>query len=137
MTEFLARISARRPLLVIAIWAVIGLIAGGFAVDAEMAPGPKPLTDILDRGTTTEIRLRGSAESERADRLLEDRLRGPTPISEIVIVQSDSLTVDAPEFQAKVEAVYDDVLSLGERHRQANASTKLLPDQRPNPRLFQ
>ena len=77
MTEFLARISARRPLVVIAIWAVIGLIAGGFAVDAEMAPGPKPLTDILDRGTTTEIRLRGSAESERADRLLEDRLRGP------------------------------------------------------------
>ena len=114
MPEFLARISARRPLVVIAIWAVIGLIAGGFAVDAEMAPGPKPLTDILDRGTTTEIRLRGSAESERADRLLEDRLRGPTPISEIVIVQSDSLTVDAPEFQAKVEAVYDDVLSLGD-----------------------
>ena len=98
---------------IIAIWAVIGLIAGGFAVDAEMAPGPKPLTDILDRGTTTEFRLRGSAESERADRLLEDRLRGPKPISEIVIVQSDSLTVDAPEFQAKVEAVYDDVLSLG------------------------
>ena len=114
MTEFLARISARRPLLIIAIWAVIGLIAGGFAVDAEMAPGPKPLTDILDRGTTTEFRLRSSAESERADRLLEDRLRGPKPISEIVIVQSDSLTVDAPEFQAKVEAVYDDVLSLGD-----------------------
>ena len=113
MTEFLARISARRPLLIIAIWAVIGLIAGGFAVDAEMAPGPKPLTDILDRGTTTEFRLRSSAESERADRLLEDRLRGPKPINEIVIVQSDSLTVDAPEFQAKVEAVYDDVLSLG------------------------
>ncbi len=113
MTEFLARISARRPLVVIAIWAVIGLIAGGFAVDAEMAPGPKPLTDILDRGTTTEFRLRSSAESERADRLLEDRLRGPKPINEIVIVQSDSLTVDAPEFQAKVEAVYDDVLSLG------------------------
>ena len=99
---------------IIAIWAVIGLIAGGFAVDAEMAPGPKPLTDILDRGTTTEFRLRSSAESERADRLLEDRLRGPKPISEIVIVQSDSLTVDAPEFQAKVEAVYDDVLSLGD-----------------------
>ena len=113
MTEFLARISARRPLLIIAIWAVIGLIAGGFAVDAEMAPGPKPLTDILDKGTTTEFRLRGSAESERADRLLEDRLRGPKPISEIVIVQSDSLTVDDPKFQAKVEAVYDDVLSLG------------------------
>ncbi len=49
MTEFLARFSARRPLLIIAIWAVVGLIAGGLAVDGEMAPGPKPLTDILDR----------------------------------------------------------------------------------------
>ncbi len=114
MTEWLARVSARRPLVVIAVWAVIALIAGGFAVDAEMAPGPKPLTDILDKGTITEFRLRSSAESERADRLLEDRLRGPKPISEIVIVQSDSLTVDAPEFQAKVQAVYADVLSLGD-----------------------
>ncbi len=41
MTEFLARISARRPLLIIAIWAVVGLVAGGLAVDAEMAPRPE------------------------------------------------------------------------------------------------
>ncbi len=81
MTEFLARISARRPFVIIAIWAVVGLIAGGLAVDAEMAPGPKPLTDILDKATTTEFRLSGSAESERADRLLEDRLRGPKPVN--------------------------------------------------------
>ena len=113
MTEFLARISARRPLVVIAVWALVGLIAGGFAVDAEMAPGPKPLTDILDKATTTEFRLSSSAESERADRLLEDRLRGSKPISEIIIVQSESRTVDDPEFQTKVQRVYDDVLSLG------------------------
>ena len=113
MTEFLARISARRPLVVIAVWALVGLIAGGFAVDAEMAPGPKPLTDILDKATTTEFRLSSSAESERADRLLEDRLRGSKPISEIIIVQSESRTVDDPEFQTKAQRVYDDVLSLG------------------------
>ena len=113
MTEALARISARRPWLVIAIWAVVGLIAGGFAVDAELVPGPKPLTDILDKGTTTEFRLNSSAESERADRLLEDRLRGPKPSSELVIVQSDSLTVDSPEFRAKAEAVQADIASLG------------------------
>ena len=113
LTEFLARISARRPLVVIAVWALVGLIAGGFAVDAEMAPGPKPLTDILDKATTTEFRLSSSAESERADRLLEDRLRGSKPISEIIIVQSESRTVDDPEFQTKVQRVYDDVLSLG------------------------
>ena len=114
MTELLARVSARRPFVIIAIWAVAALIAGGLAVDAEIAPGPKPLTDILDKATTTEFRLSSNAESERADRLLEDRFRGPKPIGEIVILQSDSLTVDAPEFQAKVEAVYEDVLSLGD-----------------------
>ncbi len=90
------------------------LVAGGLAADAEMAPGPKPITDILDKGTTTEFRLGSSAESERADRLLKDRLRGPKAISEIVVVQSDSLTVDDPKFQAKVQAVYEDVLSLGD-----------------------
>ena len=114
MTELLARVSARRPFVIIAIWAVAALIGGGLAVDAEIAPGPKPLTDILDKATTTEFRLSSNAESERADRLLEDRFRGPKPIGEIVILQSDSLTVDAPEFQAKVKAVYEDVLSLGD-----------------------
>ena len=33
MTEFLARVSARRPLLIIAIWATVGLVAGVLAVD--------------------------------------------------------------------------------------------------------
>ena len=113
MTEFLARVSARRPLLIIAIWAVVGLIAGGFAIDAEMAPGPKPLTDILDKATTTEFRLSSNAGSERADRLLEDRLRGPKPISEIVIVQSNSLTVDDDGFREKVDTVYAGIASIG------------------------
>ena len=55
MTEYLARISARKPFLIIAIWVVIGLVAGGFAVDAEIAPWPPPLTDFLDRATTTGL----------------------------------------------------------------------------------
>ena len=60
MTEYLARISARKPFLIIAI-SVIGLVAGGFAVDAEIAPWPPPLTDFLDRATTTEFKLSSSA----------------------------------------------------------------------------
>ena len=102
MTEYLARISARKPFLIIAIWAVIGLVAGGFAVDAEIAPWPPPLTDFLDRATTTEFKLSGSAGSERADRLLEDRLRGPKPVTELIIFQSSSVTVDDPSFLPKV-----------------------------------
>ena len=69
---------------------------------------------ILASATTTEFRLSRSAESERAAKLLVDRLRGPEPITEIVIVQSESLTVDAPEFRQKVESVYGEIVSLGE-----------------------
>ena len=115
MTESLARSSARRPFVVIAIWAVVALIAGGLAVDAEMAPGPKrkPLTDFLDKTTATEFRLSSSADSERAERLPKDRLRGPKPVTEFVIVHSESRTVDTPEFRAKAEAVHADIASLG------------------------
>ena len=113
MTQFLARISARRPFLIIAIWGVIALIAGGFSVDAEIAPWPPPLTDFLGRATTTEFQLSSNAGSERAERLLEERLRGPKPVTEIVIIQSDSLTVDDPAFRAKAEAVQAEIASLG------------------------
>ena len=112
MTELLARICARKPFVVVAIWGVVAIIAGGFAVDSELGPGPQ-LVDILDPATTTELKLSGGAESSRAERLLEDRLRGPTPISEIVIVQSESLTVDDEAFRERVDAVYGEIASLG------------------------
>ena len=112
MTEWLARVSARKPFLVIGVWAVVAIIAGGLAVDSELGPGPE-LVDILDPATTTELKLGGGAESSRAERLLEDRLRGPTPVSEIVIVQSDSLTVDDEGFKERVDAVFGEIASLG------------------------
>ena len=64
MTEFLARISARRPLVIIGLWialTVIALLLSG---------------RLLDSATTTEFRLTSSAESHRAAGLLESRLRG-------------------------------------------------------------
>lgn len=105
MTEWPVRASARRPHLVLVIWLLLGLIAGGLAVDGEMGPGPQ-LVDVLDRATTTELRLGGGAESRKADMLLEARLRGPRHLREVVIVQSDSLDLDHPDFRAKVERVY-------------------------------
>jgi len=113
LTEWLARASARRPHLVLVIWLVLGLIAGGLAVDGEMGPGPQ-LVDVLDRATTTELRLGGSAESRKAETLLEERLRGPRQLREVVIVQSDSLDLDHPNFQAKVESVYAGIANLGD-----------------------
>ena len=101
MTETLARISARRPWLIIALWVVmvvVGVLLSG---------------SLLDSATTTELRLGGGVESEQAAELLETRLRGgPEPITEIVIIQSDTLTVDDPAFQEKVAAVHAEVMAL-------------------------
>ena len=101
MTEFLTRVSSRKPLLTIALWLLVALIGGALS------------GSLLESGTTTEFRMGGGAESVRAARLLEDRLRGPEPITETVIVQSESLTVDAPAFRERVETLYDEIISLG------------------------
>ena len=101
MTEMLARVSARRPLAVIALW-LVAMVASALVAGA-----------LLESALTTEFRLNSSFESARAKNLLEDRLRGPAPVSEIVIVQSDSLDVDDPEFRQKAEEVYADIAALG------------------------
>ncbi len=101
MTEQLARFSAQKPWLVIGVWVVLIVIALGI------------IRSLLPSATTTDFSLAGRYESERAAALLEDRLRGPARLAEIVIVQSPSLTVDDEAFRAKVEAVHEDIASLG------------------------
>ena len=101
MTGFLARVSARRPLVTIAIWLVVAVVAGGLG------------SSLLDSATTTELRLTSGADSQRAADMLESRLRGPQPVTEIVVVQSETLTVDAPAFRQKVETVFRDIFALG------------------------
>ncbi len=113
MTAFLARFSTRRPFTVIAIWLAAVVAAGVLAMDGEVAPVPAPLTDVLDAATTAEFRLSDSAESVRADVLMADRLLEVGQIDEVVVIQSETLTVDSPEFQGKVEAIYGEILSLG------------------------
>jgi len=101
LPELLARVSARRPLLVLAVWVVL------------VAAALVSINALLHSATTTDLRLAGRYESERASKLLEDGLRGPERLAEIVIVQSQSLTVDDDAFRAKVEAVHLDISSLG------------------------
>ena len=101
MTEQLARFSAQRPWIVIVAWVVLIVIALGL------------IQRLLPSATTTDFRLAGRYESERAGTLLEDRLRGPAKLAEIVIVQSPSLTVDDEAYRAKVEAVHAEIASLG------------------------
>ncbi|MSQ25770.1 MAG: hypothetical protein EXR49_05810 [Dehalococcoidia bacterium] len=54
---------------------------------------------------TTEFSVSNNPESQRGDQLLEDRITGPRPLNEVVIVRSSTLTVDSPAFRSKVEAV--------------------------------
>ena len=123
MTEFLARVSSRKPLLTIALWLLVALIGGALS------------GSLLESGTTTEFRMGGGAESVRAARLLEDRLRGPEPITETVIVQSESLTVDDPAFRERVETLYEEIIALGsdqvtlgQHYYQLNNETLVSPD---------
>ena len=116
MTEYLARVSARRPLLTILVWLV--LAAGGAAL----------ILNLLDSATTTELSLTGSAESQRAKSLIEERLGQSEPTVELILVSSDSLTVDDARFREKVAGVLDRVLSLKPETVSDAFSYYLLPD---------
>ena len=101
MTELLARFSSRRPWIVIGVWAALIVVALGL------------IQGFLPTATTTDFRLAGRYESEKAGALLEERMRGPEKLAEIVIIQSPTLTVADEAFRAKVETVHEDILSLG------------------------
>ena len=101
MIGVLARFAARRPLVTIGLW-VLALVVSLGLIDR-----------LLDTATTTDFRLSGRYESEKASALLEDRLRGPRQLTELVVVQSPSLTVDDSAFRTKVESIAADVAALG------------------------
>ena len=102
MTETIARACARRPWITITIWVALVGLSVLFAAR------------FLDGALTTDAyALAANVESERAEHLLEDRLRGAEPIAEFVIVQSDVRTVDDPAFREEVESVFAEVTSLG------------------------
>ena len=101
MTQYLAAVSARRPIIVIAIWLVL-LVASAGIVDR-----------LLASATTTDFKLADRFESQQAAGILEERLRGPDKSPEIVILRSDTLTVDDPLFRARVEELHLEISSLG------------------------
>ena len=100
-TQALARGSASKPWVTVAAWVAAFVLAIALIIT------------LLADGLTTDFGFTNNPESQRADTLLEERLRGPKRANEIVIVRSDTLTVDDPAFQAKVEALYDQFNALG------------------------
>ena len=101
LPESLASASSRRPLLTFGLWLALGVVALLIS------------TQLLDSATTTELRLSGGIESERARNLAESRLGSPDSVTEIVVIQSDALAVDEPAFQQKAASVSADLIALG------------------------
>jgi RND superfamily putative drug exporter len=116
LTEYLARICGQRPLVTIGVWIV--LAAAGIAL----------ILNLLDSATTTELKLTGGAESQKAANLVEERLDRTEPVIEIIVVGSDSLTVDDPRFRTKVEGVFDRIVALGQEKVSQAFNFYRLPD---------
>jgi RND superfamily putative drug exporter len=89
-TAGLARLSALHPWRVLALWAVVLALAGYAA---------QGLGDAL----TTEVTMTNNPESVRANDLLASRLRPFEPVTETVIVRSETATVDDAAFRTVVE----------------------------------
>ncbi|HEX5940341.1 MAG TPA: MMPL family transporter [Dehalococcoidia bacterium] len=99
ITERLARFSARRPWRVVGVWVLL-LVAAVFAASG--------IGDVLN--TDNEIFV--DTESDDADKLLEERFRGPDVPTETIVIQSDRYTIEDPEFRSLVTGVTDELRGL-------------------------
>lgn len=97
----LARWCANHPWTVVGGWAAALLVAAALAFT------------LLGSGLTHEASFNNRPESQQAEDLLAQRLRGPEPLQEVVVVRSESLTADDPGFRAFVEGLYGRLVALG------------------------
>ena len=116
-TEALARASSRRP------WVTIGIWVAALAV-AVVLNGT-----LLAGALTSEFAFTNDPDAQRAQRMLEERLRGPRKITEIVIVQSETLTVDDEAFQSRVETLFGEILGLGRDKVEGGVHYYLITDE--------
>ena len=113
--EPLARRCAKRPWLTIGLWMVLLIVGIGLR------------GALFEDGVTAEFDFTNEPESKRGDNLLEDRLRGPKGTNEVVIIQSETLTVEDPEFRDTVVSLFDELVALGDVIRQ-NTLTNFFRD---------
>jgi len=100
--EALARASSRHPWRTLGIWVV--LIASMGFVSSQL------LGDVL----TQEFEFTNDPESVRAQQVIEERFSDGTEVAstEFFIVQSESLTVEDPAFEAAVRGLQADIVEL-------------------------
>jgi len=90
-TSGLARITARHPWRTILVWVVILAVFGWQA-------------SMIGNRTTSDFKFNTKPESVKGFDLIEQHMGGKQPLTETVVVSSDSLTVDDAEFQNAVTA---------------------------------
>ena len=95
----IARSSAKRPWTVVGVWIVTLVISLGLA------------GTLLSDALTTDFSFTDNPESEQAAALIEE-LRGETTIPELVIVASESGTVQDPAFTAYVGELQEALSAL-------------------------
>ncbi len=98
-TERLARTSARHPWRTIGVWVaiiVLGIVA---------ASG-------LGNALTTDANFTNKPESVKGSDLIDARFKNSSPITETVIIRSQSATVDDPAFQQAVQQDAAKIASL-------------------------
>jgi RND superfamily putative drug exporter len=100
-TAGLARLSSRHPWKVLSFWFLLIVIAG------ILAPS---LGDAL----TTESKFTNRPDSIVADDLLEARLRGERPMTETIVIRSETATVDDAQFRATVDGVMAELNAMPE-----------------------
>ncbi len=102
VTERLARAAAVHPIRTIAVFVL--LVAA-----AVLGAGT-----LLGSGITSEAKFRASEPASiTGQRLVEDRLTGPRQMTDFVIVESATMTVDDPAYKAYVTALATDIAALG------------------------
>jgi putative drug exporter of the RND superfamily len=99
--ERLAQASSRHPWVTLVSWLLAVVI--GFVVSGA----------LLGKALTTEGGFINDPESKQAQQLVEDNLGVTTNASEVVIVHSDTATIDEPRFESYVSALGDRVSGLG------------------------
>jgi putative drug exporter of the RND superfamily len=107
---------ARHPWRTIAVWGAVILVA--VALQATLLGG----------ALTTGGAFTDEPESARAQRLLEERLRGPAQLSELVIVRSETRRVDDPAFKQHVDRLASDLRALGPDAVKAVVTYTQVPD---------
>ncbi len=102
-TESLARACARRPWLTVGIWAAAVVLA------------VFSMANLLGGALVTDAKPTNNPESSQAVTVMNERLgiKESENLDEMVIVRSDTLTVDDAAFRERVQSVYGDLAALG------------------------